>query len=118
MVMVTILDRMKTLSAAEDFFTLLQVPFDQHVLNVSRLHILRRFQSYMASSSAEQASGEQQEQICREALIRAYSDFTVSSGIQEKLFKVFQQTDPDEPVFVPLGALARPSGSSQTTSSS
>jgi nitrogenase-stabilizing/protective protein len=41
------LDQMSGLSSAEDFFKALDVPFDEHVVRVNRLHILKRMHDYL-----------------------------------------------------------------------
>ncbi|HEY0200457.1 MAG TPA: nitrogenase-stabilizing/protective protein NifW, partial [Burkholderiaceae bacterium] len=41
------LQRLKALSSAEDFLQFFGVPYDQKVVNVSRLHILKRFFQYI-----------------------------------------------------------------------
>ena len=38
----TVLEQLAKLSSAEDYFRFLGVPYDPAVLNVARLHILRR----------------------------------------------------------------------------
>jgi nitrogenase-stabilizing/protective protein len=43
-----LMDRMRGLSAAEEFFAMLQVPYDPAVLQVARLHILRRMGQYLS----------------------------------------------------------------------
>ena len=40
------------LSSAEEFLQFFAVPFDQKVVNVSRLHILKRFYQYLRRDSA------------------------------------------------------------------
>ena len=43
----TILDELRQLSSAEEFFAVLGVEFDPAVLRVARLHILRRMGEYL-----------------------------------------------------------------------
>ena len=83
-----------TLSAAEEFFDFFGVPYDQHVVNVSRLHILKRYRQYL-NRVDELAALDAATLLAthRECLGRAHADFTHSSGVQEKVFKVFQQAD-------------------------
>lgn len=89
-----VLAALGALSAAEDFFGHLGVPFDPAVLGVNRLHILKRFNQYLrASRGLETLSPEAQRETCRELLARAYSDFLRSTPAREKVFKVFQDAE-------------------------
>jgi nitrogenase-stabilizing/protective protein len=89
-----LMNTLSSLSAAEDFFTVLEVPYDRAVLNVNRLHILKRFHQYLRTR-AELDSLEEPEQrrVCRDMLTRAYQDFVRSTPAQEKVFKVFQDAE-------------------------
>ena len=82
------------LSSAEEFLQFFAVPFDQKVVNVSRLHILKRFYQYLRRDSALTGldSGELFSRY-RGHLVAAYEDFVRSTPAQEKVFKVFQETD-------------------------
>lgn len=86
--------RMRGFSAAEEFLDFLGVDYDQAVVNVNRLHILKRFHQYM-NKTAEPAGLD----ACglrgwyRELLTRAYQDFVRSTPALEKVFKVFQDQD-------------------------
>lgn len=92
--MSTILDKLQGLSAAEEFFTALEVPFEQAVLNVSRLHILKRFNENMARANVADMAESAQFEACRQCLGAAYADFLTSSGVKEKMFKVFKDQAP------------------------
>ncbi|MDD3764686.1 MAG: nitrogenase stabilizing/protective protein NifW [Nevskiales bacterium] len=82
------------LSAAEEFFHFLGVPFEQSVVNVNRLHILKRFNQYLRRDGrGEQLDAEARVAHYRGLLCRAYEDFVRSSPAQEKVFKVFQDAD-------------------------
>jgi len=89
------LDRqLSHLSAAEEFFHFFGVPFDQAVVNVNRLHILQRFHQYLRREGrGENLDAEARLAHYRGWLERAYQDFTRSTAAQEKVFKVFQDTD-------------------------
>lgn len=100
-----ILEQLRTLSAAEEFFTLLAVPFDQGVVSVSRLHILKRFQQYLKQDGVDALPEESRKAACAASLTRAYTDFIGSSGVSEKVFKVFKDQGPAAPGFVSLDAL-------------
>ncbi|MBI4696099.1 MAG: nitrogenase-stabilizing/protective protein NifW [Gammaproteobacteria bacterium] len=86
--------RLGTLSAAEEFFDFFAVRYEQHVVNVSRLHILKRYRQYL-DRAGDLAALDADTLVAthRECLSRAHADFTRSSGVQEKVFKVFQQAE-------------------------
>lgn len=86
------------LSSAEQFFETLGVPFDQQVVHVSRLHILKRFRELMRGLGPDAGEAE-----CRDALAAAYAEFAEGRGT--KTFKVFKDAMPG---FVPLSGLLRP----------
>lgn len=85
-----LLDKLNHLSTAEDFFQVLDVPCDRDVLNVARLHILRRMGQYLRQMPAE-CSEEEAFEHARGYLLRAYLDFVNSTPIEERVFKVHQQ---------------------------
>ena len=86
--------KLKELSSAEDFLQYFGVPFDQAVVNVSRLHILKRFFQYIRQEKLLAANGEVELYTAyREQLQHAYQDFVTSTPAQEKVFKVFQDTN-------------------------
>src|SRR5450830_20929 len=85
--------KLKELSSAEDFLLYFGVPFEQGVVNVSRLHILKRFFQYIRQANLLAAGNEIELYTAyREQLIKAYADFVKSTPAQEKVFKVFQDT--------------------------
>ncbi|MDR2128562.1 MAG: nitrogenase stabilizing/protective protein NifW [Burkholderiaceae bacterium] len=89
------LQKLKTLSSAEDFLQFFGVPFDQKVVNVSRLHILKRFFQYIRQEEGTLAQADELQIFTayRALLMRAYGDFLRSTPAQEKVFKVFQDVD-------------------------
>jgi len=84
----TVLEQLKKTSSAEDFFTLLGVDYDEKVVNVARLHILRRMGQYLFSEDFSGLSEDVVTERCKSFLQRAYDDFVQSSPIAERLFKV------------------------------
>jgi nitrogenase-stabilizing/protective protein len=89
--MQTLAERLKALSSAEDFFAFFGVPFDERVVQVNRLHILKRFYQYLHKSDGLAGLGEvDMFRRYRELLARAYQDFVTSTPAREKVFKVFQ----------------------------
>ncbi len=109
----TLIERMRRLSAAEEFFALLDVSYDPQVLQVARLHVLRRMNQYLSSTALDALTEDAAEEACRAALSRAYADFVVSTPIAERSFKVHQDaiaaTRRD---FIPFSAIAMPGGES------
>lgn len=88
------LHQLKALSSAEDFLTFFSIPYEEQVVNVNRLHILKRFFQYLRQ---QQLPGEHSEVLLfttyRNLLARAYQDFVTSTPAQEKVFKVFQDAE-------------------------
>ena len=89
--MLPIPDDLQDLSAAEDFFQALDVPFDEHTVRVNRLHILKRYHDYLAKEEGDGLDDATVLQAHREALARAHDDFVSSDAVTERVFKVFQQ---------------------------
>ncbi|MBI5255167.1 MAG: nitrogenase-stabilizing/protective protein NifW [Burkholderiales bacterium] len=98
----TLTQRLKALSSAEDFMQFFGIPFDERVVQVNRLHILKRFYQYLHQanslppSSGEGLSGLDEVALFRryrELLVNAYQDFVNSTPAKEKVFKVFQDAD-------------------------
>src|SRR5450631_2379619 len=109
----SVLDELGQLSAAEEFFIFLDVPYDASVIQVARLHILRRMGQYLKGSQIDEAfeglCDADIRSLCRTHLEQAYQDFVKSSPIQERLFKVHKEavetkTEPAKS-FVPLASL-------------
>lgn len=102
-----LLRQLSKLSAAEEFLDYLDVEYDQRVVNVNRLHILKRFQQYMAATPYQSnADDSQLRDTCRSLLTDAYHDFVTSTAQREKLFKVFNQNEHSVPVTSLRTALA------------
>jgi nitrogenase-stabilizing/protective protein len=85
------LDQMSGLSSAEDFFKALDVPFDEHVVRVNRLHILKRMHDYLGKEETAGLDDDALRTLYREKLAQAHGDFTTSDAVTERVFKVFQQ---------------------------
>lgn len=85
-----VLERLNKASSAEDFFALLGVDYDAKVVNVARLHILRRMAQYLAGEDFTAIPDAVVAERCKAVLERAYSDFVVSSPIDQRVFKVHQ----------------------------
>jgi nitrogenase-stabilizing/protective protein len=99
-----ILAQMRNLSSAEEFFEYLSLPYEPAVLHVNRLHILKRFNQYLAAHRTELADPDSGVRLgaCRALLARAYGDFVRSTPAKEKVFKVFQDAQGAEVGFESL----------------
>lgn len=86
--------KLASLSAAEEFFAFFEVPYEQQIVNVNRLHILKRFHQYLRTNHMPVTlPDEEMFTLCKGHLERAYQDFVKSTPAQEKVFKVFQDVD-------------------------
>ena len=96
----TFANKLKDLSAAEDFLAFFGVPHDASVVHVNRLHILKRFYQYIRQAKdLPDESDEKAMYACyRGWLIKAYEDFVKSTPAQEKVFKVFQEATGEKTV--------------------
>lgn len=92
--MSTLLSRMQSFSAAEEFFEFLGVGYEPQVVHVNRLHILKRFQQYLAREPVADSLPESEQRRAYGSLLQhAYEDFVRSNAATEKVFKVFQEAD-------------------------
>ena len=89
--MTDLITRLKALSSANEFLDFFGIAYDERVVNVNRLHILKRFYQYLHKAEGLGALDE----VAlftryRDLLAQAYQDFTTSNAVTEKVFKVFQ----------------------------
>lgn len=95
----TLLKRLEALSSANEFLAFFEIDYDERVVHVNRLHILKRFYQYL---NREEGINELPEAEMfsryRELLAQAYQDFTHSNAATEKVFKVFQDADGQQSV--------------------
>lgn len=110
----SILEDLKKLSSAEEFFEALGVEYDPAVVRVARLHILRRMGEYLYHNKPEGADDTEVREACRNFLTQAYQDFVVSTPIEQRLFKVHKDAvkpveEPKKP-FVPLSMITTSNG--------
>lgn len=102
-----VLDELRSLSSAEDFFHRLGVDFQPKVLDVARLHILKRMGEYLRGATLEGLKESEAEACCRDTLARAYQDFVSGSPLEHRVFKVLKDaTAPKNKAFVPLSQLS------------
>ena len=104
-----ILTKLKAASSAEDFFTLLGVPYDTKIVNVARLHILKRMGQYLTSEDFAGLPEAVAAARCKAMLERAYEDFVTSSPIEQRVFKVLKEAvaPPRPATFVPFDTLLK-----------
>jgi len=105
----SILDDLRKLSSAEDFFETLGVERDPGVVRVARLHVLKRMGQYIAGAWLDGLPEEQVVAACKSHLAKAYDDFVASSPIEQRLFEAHQdavksKAKPEKP-FVPRDLL-------------
>lgn len=87
------MNEFKKLVDAEEFFNFFNLPYDQEIVNVNRLHILKKFSQYMAEvddTSADLTTEQRLHQYSL-ALQKAYDVFLESTPHEQKLFKVFNE---------------------------
>ncbi|XIA67462.1 nitrogenase stabilizing/protective protein NifW [Bradyrhizobium sp. TZ2] len=104
----SILERLNKASSAEDFFALLGVDYDPKIVNVARLHILRRMGQYLANEQFDGATDAEVLSQCKAMLGQAYADFVGSSPIDQRVFKVLKDAVAESKApaaSVPLSAL-------------
>lgn len=102
-----ILAALKAAGSAEDFFSLLGVPYDPKVLQIARLHILKRMSEYLAGEDLDSLPDPVLAARCKAVLERAYEDFVNSTPLKERVFKVLKQAvaPPEPEPFVPIDRL-------------
>lgn len=92
--MTDLIQRLTRLSSAEEFLEFFALPYDQALVNVCRLHILKRFYQYLRRETGLKDLDEAGMYArYRDLLARAYADFVASTPAQEKVFKVFQDAE-------------------------
>ncbi|CDI12023.1 nitrogenase stabilizing/protective protein NifW [Agrobacterium pusense] len=107
----TIIAQLKGLSTAEEFFEALDVSYEPKVLDVSRLHIMKRMGQYLAEEYFSDHRAR-----ARDALERAYVEFATCSPLSHRVFRVLQQRDPTKTAapgqtFVSLDSVLKSFGS-------
>jgi len=105
------LKTLQGLSSAEDFFKVLDVPYDPNKVNVVRMHIMKRMGQYLATEDFEGLSEDVVRAKCKEILEKAYEDFQKSDPMKERVFKVLkeavQEKTPAPPPIVPFTDLLK-----------
>jgi nitrogenase-stabilizing/protective protein len=87
------IDEFKKLVNAEEFFNFFNLSYDLEVVNVNRLHILKKFSQYMREVDDNSPNLNQEERLGQYslALEKAYQVFLESTAQEQKLFKVFNE---------------------------
>jgi nitrogenase-stabilizing/protective protein len=79
---------------AEDYFRVLGVEYDERVLAVGRLHILKLFGRELAGFTP---SGEERDLVaCRAALERAYQALLQAGPLHHRVFRVLAERAPGQ----------------------
>ncbi|MFB2819101.1 nitrogenase-stabilizing/protective protein NifW [Umezakia ovalisporum] len=91
--MSTNINEFKNLVDAEEFFDFFNLPYDQQIVNVNRLHILKKFSQNMAEIDEMSFHLTPEEKLAQYALAlqKAYDVFLESTPHEQKLFKVFKE---------------------------
>ena len=109
-----ILERMRRLSSAEDFFDALGVRFEPERLAICRLHVMKRMGEMLAGDDLQDLPDATTAARARSMLERAYREFAGASPLERRLFKVLKDRDPARSVapprrpFVALDDVLRP----------
>ena len=83
-------DELQDLESAEDFLNYFEIPFEQKVVHVNRLHILQRFHNYLNAATLP-ADRLGIKAVYINALSQAYQDFINSDAQTEKVLRVHQK---------------------------
>ncbi len=83
------LSQFNQLKDAEEYFTFFDLSYDPKVVNVNRLHILRKFSQLVQQEDKAQDEA-QKLSAYRQAFQTAYDLFLTSNSVEQKLFKVFK----------------------------
>lgn len=83
------LDQFNQLHDAEEYLEFFGLAYDPQIVNVNRLHILRKFSQLIQAADQSQNETDLLNTYCQ-ALQTAYSLFVTSNSVEQKLFKVFQ----------------------------
>ncbi|MBP0633490.1 MULTISPECIES: nitrogenase-stabilizing/protective protein NifW [unclassified Cupriavidus] len=88
------LNQQQHLSSTEDFFRHFDIAFDETVLNVSRLHILKRFFQYIEQQEEPPLdNGTALFEFYRSLLLKAYNDFVSSTPAEQRVFRCFREAE-------------------------
>ena len=80
--MCDMLEKLGSLSTAEEYFDVLDVPYERSVIKINHFKILRHFHQYIRTFNLEEFNEYEQRHLCRAQLTRAYHDFSHSTPAQ------------------------------------
>jgi nitrogenase-stabilizing/protective protein len=86
-------NKFQNLTQAEEYFEFFGLPYDQTVVSVNRLHILKKFSQSIQEIDENYTDLNPEDRLNKycEALQKAYQVFLESTPQEQKLFKVFKQ---------------------------
>lgn len=91
--MTQVLADFQKITDADEYFKFFGLEFDPQIVNVNRLHILKKFS--LALKAIDQNNPDLSEseklELYKSALAEAYQVFVTSNSLEQKLFKVFQK---------------------------
>ncbi len=95
--MAQVLVDFQKITNADEYFHFFGLEFDPQVVNVNRLHILKKFSLAMKAIDQNHPNLSESEQLelYKSALAEAYQVFVTSNSLEQKLFKVFQKPQQD-----------------------
>jgi nitrogenase-stabilizing/protective protein len=64
-------------------------------VNVNRLHILKKFSNELKALDTNSLSEAERWDLYRQTLLEAYMVFETSNSVEQKLFKVFNEPQPN-----------------------
>ncbi|HEY9663784.1 MAG TPA: nitrogenase-stabilizing/protective protein NifW [Allocoleopsis sp.] len=79
------------LTDAEQYFDFFGLDYDRTVVNINRLHILKQFSNAIKQIDASFPLLNESDRLdhYRASLMQSYNLFLTSTGVEQKLFKVF-----------------------------
>ena len=80
--MCDMIEKLGSLSTAEEYFDVLDVPYERSVIKFNRFKILRHFHQYIRAFNLEEFNEYEQRHLCRAQLTRAYHDFARINPVQ------------------------------------
>lgn len=81
------------LTDAEDFFDFYHVPYHSEILNISRVHILKKFRMYLKEDGYLDGDTSDRDiwRVQRALLFRAYREFLKPTPVRQKFFPSFYE---------------------------